>query len=76
MVYKCVGSDDCRRHQLQVLEVVAETGAPKREIELLLADLPSEAAQADRAATAAAVADAEQMVKFSGTFDGNDALRW
>ena len=48
--------------RLQVLEVVAETEAPRREIELLLADQPSEAAQADRAATAAAIADAEQMV--------------
>ena len=55
--------------------MVAETGAPKREIELLLADLPSEAAQADRTATASAVADAEQMVRFRQPWISADHTR-
>jgi len=46
-----------------VLELVAETSAPRREIELLLADAPQEAAQVDRAATAAAIDDAEALVR-------------
>ncbi len=50
----------------QVLELVAETTAPRREIELLLADAPQEANQEDRAATAAAIADAEATVRCGG----------
>ena len=46
----------------QVLEVWAETSAPRREIELLLADAPQEAPQAARAATAQAIDDAEELV--------------
>jgi uncharacterized protein YggE len=45
-----------------VLEVWAETSAPRREIELLLADAPQEAPQAARAATAQAIDDAEELV--------------
>lgn len=45
----------------QVLELVAETAAPQREIELLLADAPQEAPQEARAATASAIAEAEDM---------------
>lgn len=40
----------------------AETSAPAREIELLLADAPQEAPQAARAATAQAIDEAEELV--------------
>ena len=45
-----------------MLELVAETSAPQREIELLLADAPQEAAQDARAATASAIDEAEETV--------------
>lgn len=41
---------------------MAETSAPQREIELLLADAPQEALQEARAATASAIDEAEEMV--------------
>lgn len=46
----------------QVLELVAETSAPRREVELLLADAPQEALQEDRAKIAWAIDKTEEMV--------------
>ena len=48
----------------------AETSAPRREIELLLADAPQEAPQAARAATAQAIDDAEELVS-GNSCEGN-----
>lgn len=58
----------------------AETSAPKREIELLLADAPQEAPQAARAATAQAIDDAEELVGgifgLSNFFHGASGVPW